>query len=176
MATRTDDLELAAPRKGGTTRLLGLIGGGLGLLAVGAGGAWFMFGGSSAPAPAGAHAAAAPGHGEPAGHGAAGAVYLAFDPPFVVNFEEDGTVRFLQVSVEVLVGSEALAEQVRRHMPVLRDRMILLLSSQTYATLSTREGKEGLRAQALDDLRGLLRERLGTDALGGLYFTGFVMQ
>lgn len=172
MAARSEDLELApaAPRRGGRSRIL-LIGGGAALaLALAAGGAWLAFG-RGAPAAAAGTAA----HAAPAAH-APKAVYLAFDPPFVVNFEEDGVVRFLQVTVEALVGDEADADAVRLHMPVLRDRMILLLSSQDYTTLSTRDGKEQLRALALADLRGLLRERIGKDALEGLFFTGFVMQ
>src|SRR4051812_1231649 len=30
------------------------------------------------------------------------AIYIAFDPPFVVNFEDKGVVRFLQVTVQAM--------------------------------------------------------------------------
>ena len=67
-------------------------------------------------------------------------------------------------------------EAVKKHMPVIRNNLILLLSSQTYETLSTHEGKEGVRQKALQEVQKILSERTGSPAIEDLYFTGFVMQ
>lgn len=105
------------------------------------------------------------------------AVYVAFDPPFVVNFEAKGMMRFLQISVEVMTRDPLTADMIKQHEPVLRNDLLLLLGNQTYETISTREGKEELRTQALAVVAKIIAEE-GGDAkkVEQLYFTSFVMQ
>jgi flagellar protein FliL len=116
-----------------------------------------------------------------AGHAAAEAKlpaqYLKFDPPFVVNFENRGTMRFLQVSVEVMTRDPATAELIRQHDPKLRNDLLMLLGSQTYETISTREGKEKLRGEALQAVHDVITAEGGKpEKVEQLYFTSFVMQ
>lgn len=115
------------------------------------------------------------------GHEAAAAKlpaqYLKFDPPFVVNFENRGMMRFLQVSVEVMTRDPATAELIRLHDPKLRNDLLMLLGSQTYETISTREGKEKLRAEALQAVHDVISAEGGKpENVEQLYFTSFVMQ
>ena len=58
-------------------------------------------------------------------------------------------MRFLQVSVEVMTRDAATADMIKQHDPMLRNDLLMLLGSQTYETISTREGKEKLRDEAL---------------------------
>jgi flagellar FliL protein len=102
--------------------------------------------------------------------------YLALDPPFVVNFETTTEARFLQVSVEVMASDTAALEDVKKHMPAIRNSLVLLLSSQNYKTLSTLEGKEQIRSNALTVIQKILQERTGKPGVEAVYFTGFVMQ
>jgi len=105
------------------------------------------------------------------------AAYLKFDPPFVVNFENRGMMRFLQVSIEVMTRDPATAELIRQHDPKLRNDLLMLLGSQTYETISTREGKEKLRGEALKAVQDVLSAEGGKpENLEQLYFTSFVMQ
>ena len=105
------------------------------------------------------------------------ATYLKFDPPFVVNFENRGMMRFLQVSVEVMTRDTATAELIRQHDPKLRNDLLMLLGSQTYETISTREGKEKLRGQALQVVHDVITAEGGKpEKVEQLYFTSFVMQ
>jgi flagellar FliL protein len=105
------------------------------------------------------------------------AAYLKFDPPFVVNFENRGMVRFLQVSVEVMTRDPATAELIRMHDPKLRNDLLMLLGSQTYETISTREGKEKLRGEALQVVHDVITAEGGKpETVEQLYFTSFVMQ
>jgi flagellar protein FliL len=105
------------------------------------------------------------------------AQYVAFDPPFVVNFEAKGMVRFLQVSVEVMTRDPATSDLVKQHDPMLRNELLLLLGNQSYDTISTREGKERLRGEALEAIRNVIKGEGGDGAkLEQLYFTSFVMQ
>jgi flagellar protein FliL len=105
------------------------------------------------------------------------AVYVAFDPPFVVNFEAKGMMRFLQVSIEVMTRDPLMADMIKAHEPVLRNDLLLLLGNQTYETISSREGKERLRQQALEVVAKVVADE-GGDAkkVEQLYFTSFVMQ
>jgi flagellar protein FliL len=105
------------------------------------------------------------------------ATYLKFDPPFVVNFENRGAVRFLQVSIEVMTRDPATAELIRLHDPKLRNDLLMLLGGQTYETISTREGKEKLRAEALQVVHDVITAEGGKpEGVEQLYFTSFVMQ
>ena len=105
------------------------------------------------------------------------AAYLKFDPPFVVNFENKGMTRFLQVSVEVMTRDTGTAELIRQHDPKLRNDLLMLLGSQTYETISTREGKEKLRGEALKVVHDVIAAEGGkAENVEQLYFTSFVMQ
>lgn len=102
--------------------------------------------------------------------------YLPLDPPFVVNFESTQEARFLQVSMEVMAHDPLVIEDVKKHMPAIRNSLVLLLSSQNQKTLITLEGKEKVRATALAAIQKILQEQTGKPGVEAVYFTGFVMQ
>jgi flagellar FliL protein len=105
------------------------------------------------------------------------AIYSKFDPPFVVNFQNKGMMRFLQVSIEVMTRSPATAELIKQHDAKLRNDLLMLLGGQTYETLSSREGKEQLRAEALKAVADVVEAEGGRpETVEQLYFTSFVMQ
>jgi len=105
------------------------------------------------------------------------ALYLPLDPPFVVNFDADQAVRFLQIAVQVMTRDPATLELLKNNDPVVRNDLLLLFGNQKYAQLATREGKEALRNQALDDLRKVITQAGGhAERLEAVYFTSFVMQ
>jgi flagellar protein FliL len=108
---------------------------------------------------------------------AAPAIYVKLDPALVVNFESEGVTRFLQVAVEIATRDPLVAEELKLHEPVIRNDLLLLLANQQRATISTREGKEQLRSQALEAVRKVL-DNEGSDGkkVEALYFTSFVMQ
>jgi flagellar FliL protein len=104
------------------------------------------------------------------------AIYIPIDPAFVVNFAEGSRARFLQVTVEVMTRNTHVEEQIRTHMPVIRNNLVLLFSSQTYEGVSTLEGKEALREEALTVIQKILEEETGDPGIEAVYFTSFVMQ
>lgn len=104
------------------------------------------------------------------------AIYLPIDPAFVVNFASQGKARFLQVTVEVMTRDPEMTEKIKLHMPVIRNNLMLLFSNQTYDTVSTLEGKEGLREEALTAVQDILEEETGDPGVEAVYFTSFVMQ
>ena len=103
--------------------------------------------------------------------------YLALDPPFVVNFESEQVVRFLQITVQLMSRDTPTIELLKNNDPVVRDRLLQLFANQTYAVLATKEGKADLRTQALQTVRAVLGETGGhPEKLEAVYFTSFVMQ
>ena len=157
----------AAGGKRRAPRLLILIS--VGVLAVGLGAALFLthaFGRSKT----GAHASA---QHKPSGP----PLYLALDPAFVVNFQADQLVRFLQVSVEVMSRDPQTLDLLKNNDPVVRNDLLILLANQKYAVISTPAGKEQLRAEALAAVRKDLVQAGGDpNKLEAVYFTSFVMQ
>jgi flagellar protein FliL len=105
------------------------------------------------------------------------AQYVKLDPPFVVNFEAKGLMRFLQVTVEVMTRDPATKDIMEKNNPMIRNDLIMLFGSQTYDTISTREGKEKLRTDALATVGKVIKSEGGDDKkVEQLYFTSFVMQ
>ena len=105
------------------------------------------------------------------------AIYVEFDPPFVVNFEARGMTRFLQVTVQAMTRDPVTADMIKQHDPVIRNDLLLLLSNQSYETISSRDGKEKLRTEALQTVANVIAAEGGSaENVEQLYFTSFVMQ
>ncbi len=108
---------------------------------------------------------------------AAPPLYVALDPPFVVNFEGEQAARFLQVTVQVMTRDPTMVELLKNNDPMVRNDLLLLLANQKYATISTREGKEHLRADSLAAIRHVIESSGGKpDRIEQVFFTSFVMQ
>ncbi len=104
------------------------------------------------------------------------ALYQKLEPTFVVNFQAEESLRFLQVTVELMARDEKVIAAVEQHMPVIRNNLIILFSSQDFTTISTRVGKERIRAQVLSEIQKILKEKTGQPGVEEVYFTSFVMQ
>jgi flagellar FliL protein len=103
--------------------------------------------------------------------------YITLDPPFVVNFEAESAVRFLQVTVGVMTRDPATEQIIKDNDPRVRNDMLMILSGQSYATVSSAEGKEALRQKCLEATRAIVNEMQGDPVkVEALYFTSFVMQ
>jgi len=103
-------------------------------------------------------------------------IYYAFDPAFIVNFNDGNNIRYLQVTLEVMTYNQHTVEDLERHMPVIRNNLIMMFSSLNYDVLSTVAGKRKLQEDALAEIRSILKEKTGKEGVEEVYFTGFVMQ
>lgn len=157
-----------APKK--SNLLLIIVGVAVLCLAVG-GGVYFFIGGKHQDDAAQAKSQAA--HAEPK----VPAVYVKLDPPFVVNFEARGLMRFLQITLEIMTRDPLTADLIKQNDPMIRNDLLLLFGNQTYEAISTREGKEKLRGEALATVAKIIAQE-GGDAshVEQLFFTSFVMQ
>ena len=139
------------------------------LLAGGGAAAWFLIGQGDAHGKKQATAKAK----EPL----APPLYVALDPPFVVNFEGEQLVRFLQITVQVMTRDPATVEVLKANDPVVRNDLLLLFANQKYEVVAKRPGKEKLRSDALTAIRHVVESGGGkADHVEQVYFTSFVMQ
>lgn len=102
--------------------------------------------------------------------------YYAFDPAFIVNFVENNQIRYLQITMEIMTRDETVIEDIKTHMPVIRNNLVLVFSNQTYDTLSTAAGKQKMRDEALAEIQQILKNETGKAGVEAVYFTSFVMQ
>lgn len=103
-------------------------------------------------------------------------IYHGLDPDFVIAFQDPKKVRFLKASLEVMVYDEDVIEDLKLHMPAVRDAVLLLFSTQEEENLMSIEGKEAFRAQILEKIRSTLEQLTGRPGVEAVYFSNFVMQ
>jgi flagellar FliL protein len=189
-AAKDKDKQLPAAAKGGSKKLLIIIAAAVVALGAAGGGAWFFMHKSAdeeavADADEGEHDAKDAKKDKAKGKNKKGkaaepklpAIYVEFNPPFVVNFDAKGVMRFLQVTIQVMTRDHETSEVIKLHDPKIRNNMLLLLGAQTYDSISTVEGKEELRKKALGIIEKVVEDEGGEGKkVEDLYFTSFVMQ
>jgi flagellar FliL protein len=150
------------------------------LILIGGAGAYLMgylpIGGAPAEAAAAEHGEVElDSHGNPVESGSE-AQYVPINPPFVVNFTHLGSLRFLQISLEVMYEDSEVLERVEHSMPAIRNELILLLSDQSFEKLSSLEGKEELRGEMLAAINSRVQDEAHGMVHGEVFITNFVMQ
>lgn len=104
------------------------------------------------------------------------ALFYSLDPPLVVNFEDASAVRFLQVGVDVMTREPTAIEAVQKLAPLIRNNLLQVISNRNYQALMSREGKEELRAEALKELRKIMKKEAPESTIEDLLFTSFIVQ
>lgn len=104
------------------------------------------------------------------------ALYIKLSPEFTVNFENPTVANYLQMDIQVMSREQDVLTAIETHMPVIRNNIILLLSSQKYEEISTPAGKEKLRAEVLKTIQDVMQAEIGKPGVEAVYFTSFIMQ
>ena len=104
--------------------------------------------------------------------------YVELQPAFVTNygFSEGGRLKYVKTDVSVRESTQEAEMATRYHLPALRNALVLLLSRQDEAAVSTSGGREMLKAQALEELNAILEAEEGRPLVDDLLFTNFVVQ
>ncbi len=115
------------------------------------------------------------------GEKAAPPVYIAMDA-FTVNLVPETGDQYLQVTINVEAEDAAVGETMKVHMPKLRNRIMLILSSKKASELASREGKEALAEEIRESIKGVIGEppAKGKKEAAGpvkeVLFTAFIIQ
>jgi len=91
---------------------------------------------------------------------------------FTVNLKSDAGRRYLKVTMSLELEGEELSLELDAKSPVLRDRIIRILTSKTLEEISSKKGKQKVSQQIMDTLNAMISD--GT--IKGIYFTEFVIQ
>ena len=121
--------------------------------------------------------------------------YLTMVPEFVVNFGPGSKVRYLQVDIQVSTRDEAALATVATYRPVLRNDILVVLSSVDFDVLKNRDGKEALQKKLLNTINKVVasagqatndssseKNKNATEdvivkgPIENVYFTSFIMQ
>ena len=92
--------------------------------------------------------------------------------PFIVNLRDNSGRRYLKLSITLELASSSSAADIDRQEAKIRDSIIVLLSSKSYAEIGTVEGKYQLRDEVVLRINQFLDEKPVKTA----YFTEFVIQ
>src|SRR5215470_19023277 len=113
----------AAPAPKKKSKLIPLIAVAAILLVGGGGGAWWFLHQSKA------EAATEDGEKKVGDKKKPAPVFVTLEP-FTVNLQDEDGGRYLQVGIVLEVGGNAVSEAIKEHMPVIRNGILLLLSSK----------------------------------------------
>jgi flagellar FliL protein len=91
---------------------------------------------------------------------------------FTVNLKSDAGRRYLKVTMSLELEGEELSLELDAKSPVLRDRIIRILTSKTLEEISSKKGKSKVETQIMDTLNAMISD----GEIKGIYFTEFVIQ
>ena len=102
-------------------------------------------------------------------------VFLTLDT-FTVNLQPDPDEKFLQVDISLQVASAEVAEAIKLHMPAVKNRLLLLLTSKSAAEISTVEGKQDLSNEIIAEVNKPFAPDAKPQEVLDVFFTSFVVQ
>ncbi|MHB1677050.1 MAG: flagellar basal body-associated protein FliL [Sulfuriferula sp.] len=102
-------------------------------------------------------------------------VFIPLDS-FTVNLSPDEGDKFLQVALTLQVSSDKEADNIKTHMPQVRSRILLLLSSQKASVLLTEAGKNLLMKEIVAEINKPFDPAGDPQKVLGVFFTSFVIQ
>ncbi|MEJ2620912.1 MAG: flagellar basal body-associated FliL family protein [Candidatus Thiodiazotropha sp.] len=100
--------------------------------------------------------------------------YYQIKPSLVANLAKGG--KYIRCDIQLMTKDEAFLEALALHGPAIRHALLMLLSEQDGKTLKSSDGKEALRKAALNEVKKVLNEATGKDAVEALLFTTFFVQ
>ncbi len=181
MADEEQEVEVEEGKSGGgMMKIILLVNGLLLIIGIAVGVTVFMLSGDDEPAEQAdtetIEGAVEGGEGEEAPKVRGTPVYIPLHPAFIVNFENQEQVSFLQADIQVMTYDPTVEAALKAHMPAIRNELLLLLGGKQYHEINTREGKRALSQEAIVAIQDVLKSVNEPNSIEALYFTSFVMQ
>jgi flagellar protein FliL len=102
-------------------------------------------------------------------------VFVTLDT-FTVNLQSEHGDQHLQTNLTLKIEDAAAADLIKLHMPEIRNRVLLLLSSKAASQIAAVEGKRKLASELLAEIRQPFGENRPELAVQSVLFTSFVIQ
>lgn len=93
-------------------------------------------------------------------------------PQFTTNLADPLGQRFIRMSMEIEVADPRVGEELSRQNARVRDSILMLLSSKSYADIATMENKLILKGEIIDRLNAIL----GPGKIRQVFITDMVIQ
>ena len=159
-------------KKGSSKKLIIMIVLGLVVLGIGAGGAMFFMGSKEEPV----EMADEDGMAEGEMMEEEMSIYHELHPAFVANFSGKSKKKYMQVYIVAMAREDAVIEDLKMHMPAIRNDVLMTLSATTSEEIETVDGKEALRQKVLTKIKETMQMKTGKEGIEDIYFTKFVAQ
>ena len=95
---------------------------------------------------------------------------------FTVNLQPEDGNHYLQVGLTIKILQTKVGDTIKKQMPEIRNRILLLLSSKKPSEISTPDGKKQLSAEITHEIRASLDSTTMQEEILGVLFTSFVIQ
>jgi len=103
-------------------------------------------------------------------------IYYDIEPAFVVNVQAERRIRYLQVKVELMARDQDSIDAVERHIPRIRNSLLMLFGDIDYEKVQARAGREALQEEARKQIIEVLEAEDEPAEIESVFFTNFVMQ
>lgn len=103
-----------------------------------------------------------------------GITYVELAPAFVTNFVAP-KIRYLKADVTLKVKGTATADAVNRHVPFIRNNLVMLFSRQEEEALNSPEGRQHLKEEALQEVINALQAESEPTDVQEVLFTSFIV-
>lgn len=109
--------------------------------------------------------------------------YIPVQPPVFINLEsftvnlqaEDGD-QYLQITFTLQVKDEKQVETIKQHMPQVRSRLLMLLSSKKASEIASTEGKKKLSDEIIALIQQPFNPQGEPQSVSSVFFTSFIIQ
>ena len=110
---------------------------------------------------------------DPAAHAE---VYYQITEPLLVNFPPNASAKIIKIAVTVLVKGEANVAVMKKHEPMIRNNLLMAISSVGADKAKTLEGKKELQTMMQNEVGKVMELMTKKNPVQAVYFTDFVMQ
>ncbi|MBF0457059.1 MAG: flagellar basal body-associated FliL family protein [Nitrospirae bacterium] len=90
--------------------------------------------------------------------------------PLIVNLTDKN--RFIKLSLQLEIGDKKYEPLLKEKMPLMRDAIIMLITSKSFEAISGPDGKMMLK----DEMLARLNQALGKEVINNVYFTELMVQ
>jgi flagellar FliL protein len=97
-------------------------------------------------------------------------------PPLIVDFPAGSSAKAIKISISILLKGETGVAVLKKNDPMIRNNLLMAISSMGADKLKTTEGKQALRALMVTEISKVMEKMSGKSSIKDVYFSDFVMQ
>ena len=102
--------------------------------------------------------------------------FMQMEPWFTVNLRDEHAERYLQLGLVFELSNPKTGERMKEMMPVVRSKVLLLLSAKASKDVDTPDGKEDLAEEIITAVKTALADPPAAKGIENVHFSTFVIQ